>query len=287
MSSGYLEKWWWTFATSVAALDAAQESVSLGLDKDNVVAVAPSWIGVETTISDRSALLPARIEWREGLLFNPKHAPTSLTGRYVSVRESGTITKVKTGYVPSGGNSRACRANGDTVMLDLLSVEELIEAANDARWLTLLPLIEAMCQKTLPRVIAGVGRELGVLHNRIMDDVSREQLLSDYVLGGRVSSLLDRASALNTYAKVDPYTATRVAVRRDLREALYSKLGDSYRGSMIRDFARSEGLSDPAEVAAKLSGIKHRVVTTKTAANALALPKTIYTTTPIDTKYGY
>jgi len=269
-----LEHWWWDFATATSVMGAARDAADLGLSDTDVVAIAPAWIGVPTVVGTEAALLPAKIEWDGGRLYAPTHVPDSLRGDYVSVRGSALGHQLETRQLLSPEWSERDLVAGAVVLMPLCSVSELAARAHALQWGVMYPMVERVANKAIRGALTAVQRELD-LSVPLFDEETVAQMVSDYVLGKRVERMLNRATARYTYAKVEPYTAMRVAVRRDLREAVYVSLGDAYRGSMIREFARSTGLDDPNRVAQELSALKAKVVTPEAAAIALDLPRAI------------
>jgi len=272
----WLENWWWDFATAISVIDAAYAASDLGLADDDVIAIAPAWVGVPTMIGGKEeALLPAKAAWVSGRLFDPAHTPDNLCGRYVSVRGSMDGYRASTRQLLSPNwSERELSVNAGLILMPLVSVSELSARSHTLLWDVVYPMLERMSHKLIHGVLTGVQYDLEA-EDPLLDDIAVEQMISEYVLGRRVARMLLRATGLATYQKVDPYTAMRVAVRRDLREAVYALLGDVYRGSMIRDFARTYGLSDPRRVAAELSMKKTKMVTVEAAEQALGLPRAI------------
>jgi hypothetical protein len=278
-----IDEWWLKFCAGIGAIESAQRVSEFGVEPDRVLAVLPSWVLVKTQVGNRDAWLPAKADWgHTGPILDVNQVNNELAGRIISVREShhvwfgSRLASDVASFSDLVSMYRSCTIDRREIPVMVMSAHSLGELASFATWNVIMPMVEAEAKRSWPSVGAELQYSLG-LSSPVFDDFDREEIVGDYLLGDRVQNMIERATLLDTYAKVDPHTAMRTAVRRDLSYLVHSLVGDPFNGSMIRETANQIGAEDPHVVAEAVNRAKSRTVSTSTVEAALQLGKNIAT----------
>ncbi len=278
-----IDEWWLQFCAGIGMIESAQRVSEFGVEPDRVLAILPSWVLVRTHVGNREAWLPAKADWgHTGSILDVGQVNNELAGRIVSVREShhvwfgGHLVSDVTTFSDLVSVYRTCTIEQRELPVMVMSAHRLGELASYALWNVVMPMIEAEANRAWPSVSAELQHSLGLLHP-VFDDFDHEEIVGNYLLGDRVQNMIERATLLDTYAKVDPHTAMRTAVRRDLSYLVHARVGDPFNGSMIRETANQIGVNDPHIVADAVNRVKSRTVSTATVETALQLGRNIAT----------
>ncbi len=238
---------------SAEQLHSVTPSVTSG-----VLLVLPTWVWLPPIIDvgmkgASAGVMPIRVAWEPGpVVALGAGQPATVRWRLSSLghNASGTLETTAADsdcvrLLAEGVNRTPYEAPAQLTHL----LRQLIRQGTEARWALLLGF-ESFVRSTLEKANAAVAAEItqhsGAIAERVLDDISLDDLATKMLWGeagssSAVSRMIEQSVLPDKFRNVDPVHYFAVAIRARAEEAIRQKIGDPKVGPKVRRlFARGD-----------------------------------------------
>jgi len=232
----------------------------LGVHRDVEAIVLPSWM-ILPNENSLWAGSPIKCEWTDGLLLDASAGYTIINGRALGLKVDrqlqSTFTRCSERNIDHTTWIRYCMSyrldRSESLVLPVIPISDLHALADTEEWNFLIPELTKMAVSLFTSVQyqAAVEYHCGI---SFINPEQAKDLIDTYLLSDKMRRLIDRAMALRTLSKVGVRQFFQSSIRRDLFDAVSSRVGDVRNGRGLRRLARSHpelGISELQRIAAE------------------------------------
>ena len=231
----------------------------LGVRGDVEAIVLPAWMMLPNSDS-RWASYPVKCEWEDGLLVDVSAGYSIINGRALGLKADRQLQSAFSWHSEQHIDHKkwveycmSYRLNeSESLVLPVIPIAQLHILAAAEEWEHLMPELT----KIAFGVFANVRHQAAVEYHCGVEFISAEEakdIIETYLLSKKMRRLIDRAMLLKTLSKVGVRQFFQSSIRRDLFDAVSSRVGDVRNGRGLRRLARSHphlGIAELQQIAA-------------------------------------
>jgi hypothetical protein len=231
----------------------------LGVHGNVEAIILPSWMMLPNSDS-HWASSPIKCEWTDGLLIDASAGYSIIDGRALGLKADRQLHSAFTWrseqHIDHKKWAAYCMSyrldKSESLILPAMPISHLHALAAIEEWEILMPELTKMAIAlfTSVRHQAAVEYHCGI---RFISAEEAQDIIDTYLLSDKMRRLIDRAMLLRTLSKVGVRQFFQSSIRRDLFDAVSSRVGDVRNGRGLRRLARSHphlGISELQQIAA-------------------------------------